>query len=150
MKEHEITVGERTFTFYSLKPFDIIKHGARLKAALTRGVTSEGLDANVVQLLAGLDEKFVPEIVMPILKECGVVCTSAAKRVTTETEVNEIYTEEDIDEFFELIFMVLAANFGPMVKKTLARFGVHLDKLDLKKVIANLSKLPSETTSPKK
>lgn len=148
--EHEIKIGERDFTFYTLKPFDAIKHGARLKSAFTRGVTGEGLDANVVQLLAGLDETFVPNIIMPILKDCAVVCTSAASKVTTETEVNNIYTVDDLDEFFELVAKVLAANFGPLLKKTLARFGIHLDKFDLKSLIANLSESISAKTSPKK
>lgn len=149
--EHEITIGERNFTFYTLKPFDAIKHGARLKGAFTKGVTTEaGLEANAIQLLAGLDENFVPNIVMPILKDCAVVCTSAERKVVTEADVNAIYSVEDLDEFFILIGKVLGANFGPALKKTLGRFGVQLDKLDLKSLIANLSKSSSKTDSPTK
>lgn len=148
--EHEITIGERNFTFYTLKPFDAIKHGARLKGAFTKGVTEGGLEANAIQLLAGLDENFVPNIVMPILKDCAVVCTSAERKVVTEADVNAIYSVEDLDEFFILVGKVLAANFGPAVKKTLARFGIQLDKFDLKNLIANLSKSSSTSTSTKK
>lgn len=146
--EHEITVGERNFTFYTLKPFDAIKHGARLKGAFTKGVSADGLEASAIQLIAGLDENFVPNIVMPILKDCAVVCTSAERKVVSEADVNAIYTVEDLDEFFILIGKVLGANFGPALKKTLARFGIQSDKFDLKSLIAKLSKSSSMSTSP--
>lgn len=145
MKEFEEVIGERTYTFYALKPFDLIRHGARMKAAFTKGVVAEGLEANAIQLLAGLDERFVPDVVMPILKDCVVVCTTDKKKVISEADVNELYDIDTIDEFFLLIAAVLKANFGPVAKKTLARFGIHLDKLDLKSLIANLSKSSSPT-----
>lgn len=148
--EHNVTIGERDFTFYTLKPFDLIKHGARLKGAITKGVAVEGLEANAIQLLAGIDEHFVPQIIMPILKDCAVVCTSAESKVISEADVNTVYTAEDIDEFFILVGHVLGANFGPAVKKTLARFGVQLDQLDLKSLLGKLSKSSSIPNSKKK
>lgn len=147
--EQQITVGDREYTFYTLNAFSIVNHGAKLKRALTQGVTADGLDASVVQLLAGVDEKFLPEIIMPIMKECVVVCTSEGKKVQTEKDINELFTHEDIDELFELIGKVLAVNFGPLVKKTLARFGILLDQLDLKSLIENALKSISAPTSPK-
>lgn len=150
MKEINTTIGEREFTFYTLKAFDIIKHGARLKGALTKGVAADGLDASVMQALAGVNEHFVPDIIMPILKESVVVCTTDQRKIVTEADVNALYDEETIDEFFILIAEVLAANFGPALKKTLARFGIHLDQLNLKDLIANLSKSSGAPTSTTK
>lgn len=136
MKEHNITIGERDFTFYELKAFDAVKHGMRLKGVLTAGLAD--LDAKIGQLVAGLDESTLDKIIFPILADCAVVCTSAKCKLIDAKGMNDIYSIHDLDEFFELVGVVLKVNFGPLVKKTLLRFGVDPDKLDLEKIKAQL------------
>lgn len=132
MKEHNITIGERDFTFYELKAFDAVKHGMRLKGILSAGFAD--LDAGIGQALSGLDENTLEKVIFPILEDCAVVCTSEKSKMHTAAHMNAVYSVADLDEFFEMVGAVLKVNFGPLVKKTLSRFGVDLDKLDLEKI----------------
>ncbi len=143
MAQHDKEIGNHSFTFYTLPAFNAVTHLARLKGVMAKGAAG-GLDAAALQLLAGLDEKFIPDVILPIFKDCNVVCTTAETKIVTPADINKVYDTETLDEFFELIAHVLWTNYGPLVKKTLARFGLHLDRFDAETIKKLASKLVSD------
>lgn len=152
------TVGERQFQMTTLQPFAAVQHSLKLKTILEKGF-SNGLDSNIVSVLSTIDEKTLEKIIFPILSSVQLTCTSEEKRLTTPAEFNEIYSIDDMDEFFIAVWEVLKANFGPFFQKMAKNlFGVDLSQVDMEKVKANVrnlittvkkesEKLPSDQTS---
>lgn len=153
METQVITVGGREFQFLPLLPFAAVAHLTRLKNIATTGIN--GALTDVSKILDGIDDKTLEKVIFPILRDCNVVCTTESKRLTTPVEMNALFTIDNLDEFFEVVVKVLRYNFEPLVKKTLARFGIDLDQLSAKateKAKARIENHQSsgETTSSQK
>lgn len=142
MEQQIIVVGDREFTFFPLRPFAAVGHLTRLKSVAVTGVN--GALTDVTKILDGLDEHTLEKVVFPILKDCGVTCTTAAKRLTTPAEMDQLFTHENLDEFFEVVTKVIVFNFEPLLKKTLARFGIDLSQVRAKAATAAKAKIESQ------
>jgi hypothetical protein len=127
VEQQEITVAGRNYTFFPLQAFKTVHHLTKLKGIATQGLT--GALTDVTKILDGIDENTLDNVIFPILKDCAVVCTTDAKKLATAADMNELYTHENLDEFFVVVAMILRFNFEPLLKKTLARFGIDLEKI---------------------
>lgn len=152
------SVGERTFQMNTLQPFTAVQHSLKLKKILEKGLNN-GLDSNVVSMLGTIDEKTMETVIFPILADVQLTCTSAEKKLQSSKDFNELYSIDDMDEFFIAVWEVLKANFGPFFQKLAKNlFGLDLSSIDMekvramvknaiKKVKADSDKSPSDLTS---
>lgn len=132
--QHQVTIASRQYTFYTLQAFEATKHAMQLKKIIERGM-GQGLDSNIIQVISTVDEKTLEEVIFPILSKCAVTCITEEKKLQSSRDMNEIYTVEDMDEFFLVVWEVLKANFGPFFRKMAKNlFGFDLDQLDPEKI----------------
>ncbi|UJH95986.1 putative tail assembly chaperone [Pantoea phage Nafs113] len=128
------SVGDRQFQMFTLQPFAAVQHSLKLKKILERGL-GKGLDSNVVSVLENIDEKTLTEVIFPILRDTALTCTSAEQKLQSPNDMNEVFSIEDMDEFFIVVWEVLKANFGPFFQKMAKNlFGFDLAEIDLDKL----------------
>ncbi|WP_438431092.1 phage tail assembly chaperone [Hafnia paralvei] len=108
--------------------FAAAKHLVKLKTLLDKGLASGG-DANAIQLLAGIDEKTLEEVIIPILRDSSVISVSDEKKIDSPNAINLVFTVDTLFDFFELCWEVMKLNFTPFFTKVLTLFGLSPEEL---------------------
>jgi hypothetical protein len=144
---HTFTVGSRQFQMYTIQPFAATVHAMKLKKILEKGL-SNGLDSNVVSVISNIDENTLKEVIFPILAASVLTCTSEEKKLQTPADMDDIYSVEDLDEFFVTVWEVLKTNFGPFFRKMAKNlFGFDLDQVQWEKIRAVIKSALDKATA---
>lgn len=152
MEFHNVTIGNEDFQFIQLTAFRTAQHMFKMKDLLSKGFVG-GLDSNAANLMAIIDEKTLNEIIFPMFRDCAVMCTSKKQKIEDSSGMDKVFTAENLDEFFELVWEVLKFNFGPFIRKMVKLLSgqeledlVALLKEKRATMIGNLAKSDSEKT----
>lgn len=142
------TVGERQFQMITIQPFAATVHALKLKTIFEKGLAN-GLDSNVIGILSSIDEKTLKDVIFPILAASALTCTSEEQKLQTPADMDQIYSVEDLDEFFIAVWEVLKTNFGPFFRKMAKNlFGFDLAQVDLEKFQAMIKTAVAKAKEP--
>lgn len=70
-----------------------------------------------------LTEDIFENIVFPMFSESKVYCNELKKFVRNETELNQVFTSEELFTLYELIFEVARFQYKPFFEAMMSRFG---------------------------
>ncbi|MCP1112843.1 hypothetical protein M6B24_06290 [Enterobacter bugandensis] len=121
-------IGDKEFKAAKMNAFAAAKHLVKLKTLLDKGLASGG-DANAIQLLAGIDEKTLEEVIIPILRDSSTFSVTDEKKIDSPNAMNLVFTVDTLFDFFELCWGVLKLNFTPFFTKVLTLFGLSPEEL---------------------
>ncbi|WP_255579979.1 phage tail assembly chaperone [Enterobacter cloacae complex sp. 743-2DZ2F-22B] len=121
-------IGDKEFKAAKMNAFAAAKHLVKLKTLLDKGLASGG-DANAIQLLAGIDEKTLEEVIIPILRDSSTFSVTDEKKIDSPNAMNLVFTVDTLFDFFELCWEVLKLNFTPFFTKVLTLFGLSPEEL---------------------
>ncbi|CBX44528.1 hypothetical protein P88_00170 [Erwinia phage phiEt88] len=138
---HEFQIGEKTFQAVKMNAFAAAKHLTRLKVLLDKGL-AQGTNASAVQLLAGIDENTLENVILPMLKDAAVTSITDGKKIDSPAGLNSVFSADTLFDFYELTWEVLKLNFSPFFSKVLSLFGLSPEELAGR--VKNLAKVQSQ------
>ena len=84
-------IGDKEFKAAKMNAFAAAKHLVKLKTLLDKGLASGG-DANAIQLLAGIDEKTLEDVIIPILRDSSTFSVTDEKKIDSPNAMNLVFT----------------------------------------------------------
>ncbi|QKJ86685.1 hypothetical protein PMPD1_1735 [Paramixta manurensis] len=124
MERYNFVIGEKEFSAIKVNAFSAARHLVKLKTLLDKGL-AQGTEANAIALLSGVDEKTLETVIMPILRDALVTCTTDNVKLDNEQNVNRVFTADTLFDFFDVIWEVLKLNFAPFFTRVLNLFGLN-------------------------
>lgn len=125
---HKFQIGDKEFQAVKMNAFSAAKHLTKLKGLLDKGLAS-GSNANAIQLLAGVDENTVEQLILPIMRDSAVTSITDGKKIDSPASMNVVFDADTLFDFFELAWEVLKLNFSPFFAKVLILFGLSPEEL---------------------
>lgn len=128
MNMHTFVIGNEEYQLIELNAFKANSYLLKMKGLIAKALSS-GMDTNALSLMSVIDEKTFDDLIFPLFRDCAVTCTSQRKKVDGPSAVNDLFTAENLDQFYLLIMEVMKLNFGPFLSKmALSLFGVDLSQ----------------------
>ncbi|CAI1141350.1 phage tail assembly chaperone [Serratia ficaria] len=125
---HEFEIGEKKYQAIKMNAFSAAKHLTKLKGLLDKGL-AQGGNANAIQLLSGIDETTLENIILPLLKDAATTSLTDSKKIDSAAGMNAVFDVDTLFDFYELTWEVLKLNFSPFFSKVLSLFGLSPEEL---------------------
>ena len=136
MDQQTFIIGNREFTCVRMNAFAANKLMMRLqKVALPVIGTLMGggqaigdMDVSKAARIISenIDESVMDNIVLPMFNEAKVYAVAEKKFVKGPTEINMVFTAENLFDLYELIFEVGKFQFSPFFSALMGRFGSQI------------------------
>lgn len=128
MELHKFTVGDKEFSAIKMNAFSAARHLVKLKTLLDKGL-AQGVEANAIVLLSGIDETTLETVVMPIMRDALATSVTDGVKLDSEHNVNKVFSADTLFDFFEVAWEVLKLNFSPFFIKVFSLFGLNQEEL---------------------
>lgn len=121
----ESIINGRTYRYMRLNAFDAHRLVLQLVKTLGPALGAVSMEADVAALVGKLAEIGDPvqDIALPMWQKAAMTCDG--KPLRSETDVNALFTAEDIADLYELAVVSIKEQVGPAFTKALTRFGAH-------------------------
>lgn len=133
MDQQTFIIGNREFTCVRMNAFAANNIALRIQKLVLpvigtlvgSGKSLGDVDvSHAARIIAeNLDESVMTNIVLPMFAEARVYAVEEKKFLKGATEINMVFTAENLFDLYELIFEVGRYQFSPFFLQLMARFG---------------------------
>lgn len=146
MNMHTFVIGNEEFQMMQLNAFKANSYLLKMKGLISNALSS-GMNTNALNLMSLIDEETFDKVIFPLFRDCAVTCTSQRKKVDGPSAVNDLFTADDLDQFYLLVLEVLKFNFAPFLSKmAMSLFGLDLSQ-SIDQVKASLRNLGASSSA---
>jgi len=128
-------IGNREFTCQRMNAFAASKMQLRLQKIVMpvlgsligtgKGMADMDVKEAATAISEHLSEDMLDTLVLPMFAEAKVYCHDPKCFIKTGTDVDKVFTAENLFDFYELIYQVGRYQFAPFFSQMAGRFG-HL------------------------